>query len=191
MKEQAQRWWKQGSEMVRQAEGRPEVFVEWVERLASHQAAESVPALWAFQQVGPQVIPTLVVGLQHPNARVRRNCVDIIDHGGYAADARCVAALLKALHDSVPRVRRQVWHTLFCERCPDPRQCEVPLEGALDRVGLLVQIGIHDPNPKLRRQLVAELVDHRADERAHLALEQLAASDDDLQTAALAQRVLA
>lgn len=191
MKQQAQRWWRQASDMAQGAEGRQELFAEWVERLASHEAAESVPALWALQQTGPQVIPTLLAGLQHPNARVRRNCVDIIDHGGYAADARCVAALLTALHDSVPRVRRQVWHTLFCERCPDPGRCEVPSEGTLDRVGLLVQIGIHDPNPKLRRLLVSDLVEHRADERARRALEQLAAADGDPQTAALARGALA
>jgi hypothetical protein len=48
MKQQALHWWRQGSEMVRRAEERPEVFAEWIERLASHQAAESVPALWAL-----------------------------------------------------------------------------------------------------------------------------------------------
>jgi HEAT repeat protein len=94
--------------MVLRAEGRPEVFAEWVERLASHEAAESVPALWALQQAEAPVIPTLLAGLAHPNARIRRNCTDIIDHGGVAADARCVAALVTALHDTVPRVRRQV-----------------------------------------------------------------------------------
>jgi hypothetical protein len=52
--------------MVRQAEGRTEVFAEWVERLASYEAAESVPAQWALQQAGAQVIPArawLVAGV--------------------------------------------------------------------------------------------------------------------------------
>lgn len=190
MKQQAQRWWRQAAEIARQAEGRPELFAVWLEQLASREAAEAVPALWALQQVGPQVIPTLLAGLAHPNSRIRRSCVDIIDHGGYAADNRCVTALLTALHDPVPRVRRQVWHTLFCERCPSPERCEVPSDGTLDRVGLLVQFGIHDPNPKLRRQLVADLVAQRGDERARLALEQLAA-DDDPQITALARAALA
>ena len=130
-----------------------------------------VPATWALQQAGPAAIPALLVGLTHAHPRVRRGCVDIIDHGGYGADARCIDALLPLLHDPVPHIRKAVWHTLFCERCQDTTKCAVMPTERLDQVALLIEIGLHDPNPKLRGQLIEDLWQHQADERARIALE--------------------
>jgi HEAT repeat protein len=174
MKQQMRLWNTQAMQMVQAAANQPVVFQTWVEQLASRDPHIYVPAIVALQQAGAEVIPTLINGLQHSNARVRRNCVDIIDHGGYGGDTRCVAALLPMLHDPVPHIRRAVWHTLFCERCQDETKCEVTNPIELDRVALLIDIGIHDPNPKLRQQLVANLGNYTSDPRARQALEHIA-----------------
>lgn len=41
-----------------------------------------------------RAIPALIAGWRNPHTRVRRGCVDTIDHGGYGGDARCIEALL-------------------------------------------------------------------------------------------------
>jgi hypothetical protein len=191
MKKQAHAWWRQAASMVQAAANNTGQFERWVEQLASRDAQVAIPALWALQQAGPAVIPTLLAGLQHPHTRVRRGCVDIIDHGGYGADARCITALLPLLYDPVPHIRRAVWHTLFCERCQDTTKCEELTPVTLDRVALLIEVGLNDPNPKLQRQLAAELGAHVSDQRARQALEKIVGKGTDPALVATAQRALA
>jgi hypothetical protein len=191
MKKQAQQWWQQAAYMVQEAANNTTQFERWIEQLATRDPYISVPALWALQQAGPAVIPTLLAGLQHPHTRVRRGCVDIIDHGGYGADARCITALLPLLYDPVPHIRRAVWHTLFCERCQDTTKCEELTPVTLDRVALLIEVGLNDPNPKLQRQLAAELAAHVSDQRAQQALENIIGEGTDPALVATAQQALA
>jgi hypothetical protein len=173
MKAAARAMWQQATQMVRDAAGNQQMYAEWVGHLASHDVQIQVPAIWALQQAGPAVIPSLIAGLRNAHVRIRRNCVDVIDHGGYGADARCVTGLLPLLHDPVAHIRKAVWHTLFCERCHDARHCAVPLVIPLDRVQLLIEVGIHDPNPKLRQQCIDDLARCRDDMRAQQTLRQL------------------
>ncbi len=191
MQQQARQWWKQGTQMVHEAANQSQIFAQWVAQLASRDPNYAIPAIWALQQAGPVVIPALLEGLHHQHPRVRRGCVDTIDHGGYGGDARCVAALLPMLLDPVPHIRRAAWHTLFCERCQDLTKCEVPLSVPLDQVALLIEIGMHDPNPKLKQQLMADLANHLADIRARKALEYLVDTDGDPTLVTVAQRALA
>jgi len=170
MQQQAQAWWRQATQIAQVAVHQTERFDELIKQLGVRDPHIAVPALWALQQAGPLAIPALLTGLQHPHPRIRRNCVDIIDHGGYGADARCVDALVALLRDPVPHIRRAVWHTLFCERCQDATKCEIIPTTSLDRVALLIEIGLHDPNPKLRGQLIEDLRQYQSDERAQLAL---------------------
>jgi hypothetical protein len=147
-----------------------------------------VPAIWALQQAGPAAIPPLVTGLCHADVRIRRNCVDIIDHGGYGADARCVAGLLPLLRDPVAHIRKAVWHTLFCDDCQQASQCALPLVTPLDRVALLIEIGIHDPNLKLRQQCIADLLQLDKDPRAQQALAELGSRQGEGERGTLADR---
>jgi hypothetical protein len=172
MKAAARAMWQQATQMVRDAAGNQQIYAEWVEHLASHDVQIQVPAIWALQQAGPVVVPALVAGLCHADVRIRRNCVDVIDHGGYGADARCVTGLLSLLRDPVAHIRKAVWHTLFCVHCQDVNHCEVPLTTPLDRVALLIEIGIHDSNHKLRQQCIDDLAGCD-DMRAQQALRQL------------------
>lgn len=121
---------------------------------------------------------------------MRRNCVDIIDHGGYGGDARCIEALLPLLHDPIPHIRRAVWHTLFCERCQDETQCEDITPVHLDRVALLIEVGVNDPNPKLRQQLIADLGAHLSDQRARETLETIVKTGSDPALVTTAQQAL-
>jgi HEAT repeat protein len=173
MKAAARAMWQQATQMVRDAAGNQQMYAEWVGYLASHDVRIQVPAIWALQQAGPTVIPSLIAGLSDAHVRIRRNCVDVIDHGGYGADARCVTGLLPLLRDPVAHIRKAVWHTLFCERCQAARHCEVPLAIPLDQVQLLIEIGIHDPNLKLRQKCIDDLAGFSTDVRAVHALKQL------------------
>jgi hypothetical protein len=153
MKAAAREMWRQATQMVVDAAGDERIYAQWVACLASHDVRVQVPAIWALQHAGAVVIPALVEGLCNRQTRIRRNCVDVIDHGGYGGDGRCVIALLPLLHDPVPHIRRAVWHTLFCERCVVPVHCEVVVP-VLDEYTLLSTIGIHDSNAKLQSQLL-------------------------------------
>lgn len=170
MQAQARQWWQEGTHLAQEGQQQVEKFDELVEQLCQRDPQVLIPAIWALQQAGPLAIPALLAGLTHAHTKVRRNCVDIIDHGGYGADGRCIAALLPLQHDRVPHIRRAVWHTLFCKRCQDESKCEVMPSERLDQVALLIEIGLHDPNPKLRGQLIEDLHKHQADERAKVAL---------------------
>jgi hypothetical protein len=174
MKQQAQAWWRQATQIAQAAVEQEGKFDELVQQLSVRDPSVFVPATWALQQAGPRAIPALLAGLHDPHTRVRRGCVDIIDHGGYGADARCIDALLPLLRDPVPHIRKAVWHTLFCERCQDATKCAVMATAKLDQVALLIEIGLHDPNPKLRQQRIDDLRQHQSDIRAQLALSQLA-----------------
>lgn len=173
MKPQAQAWWKQATQMAQSATKHADRFTDFVAQLAVRDPHISVPATWALQQAGPAGIPALLAGLRHHHPRIRRGCVDIIDHGGYGGDARCIRALLPLLQGPVPHIRRAVWHTLFCERCRDETKCEVTPTTPLDQVALLIEFGLSDPNPKLRRQLIDDLRQHASDQRAKLAVANL------------------
>ncbi len=48
------------------------------------------------------------------------------------------------------------------------------MDEKLDQVALLIEIGLNDPNPKLRSQLTDDLRQHQSDGRAQQALMQLA-----------------
>lgn len=177
MKAQARQWWQQATQIAKSAVQQTEQFDQLVQQLCVRNAEVCVPATWALQQAGPAAIPALIRGMAHPHPRVRRGCVDIIDHGGYGADGRCIDALLPLLHDPVPHIRKAVWHTLFCERCVNESKCEVKPTNALDRVALLIEIGLHDPNPKLRGQLIEDLRQLAHDPRVQPALENLTKND--------------
>ena len=186
MEKHVKEWWQRAGEMARVAAEEPDGYTKLVDKMAS---GDFMPG-WALIAAGKPAIPALVEGLKHSHTRVRRACVDTIDHGGYGGDAQCIAALLPLLHDPAPRIRRVVWHTLFCDRCPDEERCEVRPTEELDRVAYLIDIGLNDPNPKLRRQLVAELGNFVADSRARTALEKLKRRESDPELRAAAQLAL-
>ena len=61
-----------------------------------------------------------IEGLRHESWRVRRTCAQLLDRVDLTAEA--LAALMRALDDEHPQVRRKAVHTLSCEHCK-PNAC--------------------------------------------------------------------
>ncbi len=187
MKKEARQIWNKATILAQATKGDPNAYTQLVAKFATD---ELVLAMWALVQSGSEAIPALIAGLKHPHTTVRRNCVDAIDHGGFGSDARCQEALLPLLHDPVAHIRRAAWHTLFCERCPDPAKCDMNTPTELDQVALLIEIGLNDPNPRLRRQLAEDLSNFTADPRARLALARIAQTETDIALVDIVRRAL-
>ncbi len=82
---------------------------------------------------------------EHPNARVRRECLGVLDH--YAND-ESGEVFRAAMFDPVPHVRVVALHGLACERCRVGELC------ASEVVTDLIRVLEVDPNPKVRHGAV-------------------------------------
>ena len=63
---------------------------------------------------GRTALPAVRRGLEAPDARVRRQCVRLLDH---LVDEESLPDLLAMLEDPAPGVRIDVLHALACDRC--------------------------------------------------------------------------
>jgi hypothetical protein len=109
--------------------------------------------------------------LLHKNPKVRRECLNVLDH---AASDASVGVFRRALGDPVPRVRLVALHGLACERCRVGQLC------VEDVVTDLVHTVSTDPSAKVRHAAVlvlARFVDR--DQRARAALASAAMADTD------------
>src|SRR5262245_3532398 len=103
-------------------------------------------------QVHPAAKAALIDGLDHPNAKVRWWCLQLMDH---LADESYLEPILAKLSDPVAKVRRHAIHALGCGVCtPDRKTLAGDIESALRTVLA------RDPDNKVRQE-------------ARLALEQL------------------
>jgi hypothetical protein len=88
------------------------------ERLESYLLAQRVPArvLRARQgKLSPELLTLIQRGArEHPNAKVRRACLGVLDHQANDESGEVFRA---ALFDPVPHVRVVALHGLACERC--------------------------------------------------------------------------
>ena len=86
--------------------------------------------------------------LEHPNSRIRRFCLILLDHLG---DDRHIDVFTHALRaDPVPRNRRHALHALTCNRCKATESC-------VDVTKLVQTCASTDPNDKVR-QMAASLL---------------------------------
>jgi HEAT repeat protein len=103
-------------------------------------------------QVHPAAKAALIAGLDHPNAKVRWWCLQLMDH---LADESYLQPIISKLADPVAKVRRHAIHALSCDACkPNRRALEIDIESALRAV---VE---SDPDEKVReeaRQSLARL----------------------------------
>jgi len=103
--------------------------------------------------VGPRVKAALVAGLDHPNAKVRWWCLQLMDH---LADASYLEPIAAKLTDPVAKVRRHAIHALTCAACkPDRRRLPVDIDERLRAVAA------HDPAAKVRLEAEAALAERR------------------------------
>ena len=104
-------------------------------------------ALRSLFAKGQEAVDILVAGVSHPRPRVRAACVALMDH---LADERCHVALLAALHDTSPLVRRHAVHSIGCQQCKSS-----PL--TIDVTGALIDRMTNDPSPRVRRVAAHQL----------------------------------
>ena len=82
-------------------------------------------------RVRPQAKAALIAGLEHPNAKVRWWCLQLMDH---LADESYREPILSKLGDPVAKVRRHAIHALSCAACkPNRAALDVDIDAALRR----------------------------------------------------------
>ena len=80
-------------------------------------------------RVRPEARAALISGLDHPNAKVRWWCLQLMDH---LANESYLEPILTKLSDPVAKVRRHAIHALSCGVCKPNRQpLAVRIEAAL------------------------------------------------------------
>ena len=134
-----------------------------VELLGSREFTQWYPAQVSLKERGVDALEAALQGLRHPNARIRAQCADILDHVG---DERCVPALLELARDAVPNVRRRAIHALACQRCKAVPVC-------VDLTEVLLEFAFHDPDLKVRSEAVFGLAEQPHSQRIITALEGL------------------
>ncbi len=83
-------------------------------------------------RVDPEAKAALIAGLDHPNAKVRWWCLQLIDH---LADESYLEPMLSKLSDPIAKVRRHAIHALSCGACkPNRRTLAIRIESALRAV---------------------------------------------------------
>jgi HEAT repeat protein len=80
-------------------------------------------------RVSAEAKAALISGLDHPNAKVRWWCLQLMDH---LADESYLEPILSKLSDPVAKVRRHAIHALSCAACkPNRQRLAVRIESAL------------------------------------------------------------
>jgi len=95
-------------------------------------------------RVSPGAKVALIAGLEHPNAKVRWWCLQLMDHLAVESD---LEPILSRLSDPVAKVRRHAIHALSCAVCkPDRRALAVEIKGVLRGARET------DPDPRVREE---------------------------------------
>ena len=95
-------------------------------------------------EVDPSAKAALIAGLEHPNAKVRWWCLQLMDH---LADESYLAPVLSKLGDPVAKVRRHAIHALTCAMCKPSRSTL-----AIDINETLREVNENDTDEKVREE---------------------------------------
>jgi HEAT repeat protein len=154
-----------------------------VELLGGHDWRLIGATVESLAQEGQAGMEAVLVGLTHPNPRVRRGCADFMDHHGTEACVQPLCAV--ARQDPVPAVRRGAVHSLGCQRCkPAPLQAEL--------LDFLIERALTDANRRVRREAICALGQRPPDPRIAEALRRVQQTETDaglLRQAHLARRL--
>ena len=126
---------------------------------------------WSEFDGGVPIEAMQAAALTHPNPKIRRDALGVLDH---AANDVATSTFRAALADPVPRVRRFALHGLACERC---RIGEVRVDEIVTDV---LRVLRDDPNPRVRHAAIDVLVRFMdRDERIVETLGEVADDDDE------------
>lgn len=146
-------------------------FKEWWQVVRTSVAAGLRADQWKPLLPAAPVAAMQAAALHHPNARIRRDCLTVLDHE--ASDAS-VDIFRAALADPVPRVRQIALHGLACERCREAELC------VADVVPTLIDTLVNDDNAKVRHAAIGILLSvSDRDTRAGDAIREAGLHDDD------------
>jgi hypothetical protein len=134
-----------------------------------------------FPGVPVPVTAMQAAAIAHPNARIRRDCLIVLDH---AANDDSMDTFRRALQDSVPRVRLTALHGLGCGRCKTK-----PLSDD-DVVPDLIGLVETDPSPKVRHAAVVVLAQWGGDPLVRRTAGRAAREDADDLVRAVATAVV-
>jgi HEAT repeat protein len=98
-----------------------------------------------------QKVDALLLGLAHPNAAVRRCCLELLDTH---PTARAVPHILPLLDDPVPRVRWHAAHALGCDTCKGGGSLMTP-----EIAAELARVADADPSAKVRAEAARALAE--------------------------------
>lgn len=140
----------------------------WVLQLADRDWQRAGEAYRALAAAGEEGEAAAMAGMRYADPRIRRACTGFMDH--YGTDA-AIPALLEALNDETPKVRREAVHALSCDRCKTSPLC-------LDTVPTLIAVIKNEPNAKIRCEAVYGLNQRPRDERAIPVLRTLLADPE-------------
>jgi HEAT repeat protein len=148
-----------------------EYFRQWKAWRVAMAADGGLKPGWKDQQPPPPIAAMQTAALHHPNGRIRRDALTVLDH---EANDDSVEVFRDALSDPVPRVRTIALHGLSCERCRETELC------VTDVVPALAKALRDDPSASVRHDTVAILLRLSSrDERARDALAEAADNDSD------------
>jgi len=105
-----------------------------------HRCGQALARLIAL---GPDAVEPACAGLRHADARVRARCCRVLDH---VMDPGSIGAVIGALADPAPEVRREALHALACDRCK-AGDCR---PGAAAVLAPVLAILAADPSPHVR-----------------------------------------
>ncbi len=141
-----------------------------VELLADPHRPTAEAAFDILNGRGTQALDAFLVGLAHPNGKIRAVSALLLDHHG---DDRCAEPLRHALrHDPLEAVRRCAMHALACQGC---KAC--PLQ--TDIIGALLESAFQDRSLQVRRRAVQYLVGQKPDARVVTGAQTLLATERD------------
>jgi hypothetical protein len=144
-------WWRRAREL---AEDKPLSLQAWKDRMPEAPIALLQKA-----------------ALEHPNGKIRRFALGILDH---EANDESADTFRLALRDPAPIVRLNALHGLSCERCRVGELCTD------DVVPALVEVLEHDDSAKVRHASLFPLAKLAArDDRVPLAFARAAENDAD------------
>lgn len=119
----------------------------------------------------PPVALMQKAALEHPNGRIKRHALGLLDHH---ANDESTETFRLALGDPSARVRMGALHGLSCDRCRVGELCTD------DVVPTLIAVLEHDENPNVRAMSLYPLVALAGrDERIAAAFARVAANDPD------------
>jgi hypothetical protein len=129
------------------------------------------PKDWKERLPEPDVALMQRAALEHPNGKIKRHALGILDHH---ANDESTDTFRLALLDPAPVVRLNALHGLSCERCRVGELCTD------DVVPALIDVLEHDDSPKVRHASLFPLILLAGrDDRVQAAFGRAAESDPD------------